>query len=52
MVLSLTIISLSTVLLSDQGFQFLGVKGNLGVAQPLAILMMISGIGIGIILPA
>ncbi len=52
MLLGLIIISLSTVVLGDQEFQFLGVIGDLGVAQLLAILMMVSGIGIGITLPA
>jgi len=52
-VLGLIIISLSTVLLGDQGFQLLGMIGNhLGVVQLLAILMMMTGIGIGITLPA
>ena len=51
--LGLIIISLSTVLLGDQGFQLLGMIGNhLGVVQLLAILMMMTGIGIGITLPA
>jgi EmrB/QacA subfamily drug resistance transporter len=53
MVLGLIIISLSTVLLGDQEFQLLGMIGNhLGIAQLLAILMMMTGIGIGITLPA
>jgi MFS family permease len=53
MVLGLIIISLSTILLGDQGFRLLGTIGNyLGVAELLAVLMMITGIGIGIALPA
>jgi MFS family permease len=53
MVLGLIIISLSTILLGDQGFQLLGTIGDhLGVAQLLAVLMMITGIGMGIALPA
>jgi EmrB/QacA subfamily drug resistance transporter len=53
MVLGLIIISLSTVLLADQGFQLLRMSGiNLGVAETLAILIMLTGIGIGIALPA
>jgi EmrB/QacA subfamily drug resistance transporter len=53
MVLGLIIISLSTVLLADQGFQLLRMLGiNLGVAETLAILIMVSGIGMGIALPA
>ncbi|MGZ3568782.1 MAG: DHA2 family efflux MFS transporter permease subunit [Thermodesulfobacteriota bacterium] len=53
MVLGLIIISLSTILLGDQEFQLLRMIGkHLGVAELLAVLMMISGIGIGIALPA
>jgi EmrB/QacA subfamily drug resistance transporter len=53
MVLGLIIISLSTVLLSGQGFQLLRMIGvHLGVAGILAVLMMVAGIGIGIALPA
>jgi EmrB/QacA subfamily drug resistance transporter len=53
MVLGLIITSLSTILLGAQGFQLLAMIGNqLEVAQLLAILMMITGIGIGIALPA
>jgi MFS family permease len=53
MVLGLIIISLSTILLGDQEFQLLRMIGkHLGVAELLAALMMISGIGIGIALPA
>jgi MFS family permease len=53
MVLGLIIISLSTVLLSGQGFQLLRMIGiHLGVAGILAVLMMVTGIGIGIALPA
>jgi MFS family permease len=53
MLIGLIIISLSTVLLGGEGFQLLRIIGHhLGVAEILAILMMISGIGMGIALPA
>ena len=53
MVLGLTIISLSTILLSGQGLQFLRMIGiHSGVAEILAVLIMFSGIGMGIALPA
>ena len=53
MVVGLSIISLSTILLGGQGFQLLRTIGiHSGVAQTLAGLMMVTGIGIGIALPA
>jgi EmrB/QacA subfamily drug resistance transporter len=53
MLLGLVIICLSTVLLADQGFQLLRMLGiHFGVAETLAILIMVSGIGMGIALPA
>jgi EmrB/QacA subfamily drug resistance transporter len=53
MILGLSIISLSTVLLAGQGLQLLRTMGtHLGVAEILAILIMVTGIGIGIALPA
>jgi EmrB/QacA subfamily drug resistance transporter len=53
MLLGLIIISFSTVLLADQGFQLLRMLGiNLGVAETLAILIMVTGVGMGIALPA
>jgi EmrB/QacA subfamily drug resistance transporter len=53
MILGLSIISLSTVLLAGQGLQLLRTIGtNWGVAEILAILIMVTGIGIGIALPA
>ena len=53
MVLGLIIISLSTILLAGQGFQLLRMLGmNIGVGGILAILMMVTGIGMGIALPA
>ena len=53
MVSGLIIVSLSTTLLGGEGFQLLRMIGHhLGVAEILAILMMVAGIGIGIALPA
>ena len=53
MVLGLSIISLSTILLDSQGLQFLRIIGiDLGVAEILAVLIMVTGIGVGIALPA
>ena len=53
MVLGLIILSLSTILLGDQGFQLLRTIGiHLGVAEILAVLVMVTGIGAGIALPA
>jgi MFS family permease len=53
MVLGLIIIFLSTILLADQGLQLLRMLGiNFGVAETLAILIMVTGIGMGIALPA
>jgi MFS family permease len=53
MVLGLTIISLSTILLGGQGFQLLRMVGiRLGVAEILAVLVMVTGIGVGIAIPA
>jgi MFS family permease len=53
MVSGVIIISLSTVLLADQGFQLLRMLGiNLGVAETLVTLIMVTGIGVGIALPA
>jgi EmrB/QacA subfamily drug resistance transporter len=53
MVSGLIIVSLSTILLGGEGFQLLRMIGyHLGVAEILAILMMVTGIGIGIALPA
>jgi len=53
MVLGLSIISLSTILLDSQGLQLLRIIGiHLGVAEILAVLIMATGIGIGIALPA
>ena len=53
MVLGLSIISLSTILLGGQGLQLLRMIGiHFGVAEILAVLIMVTGIGIGIALPA
>jgi EmrB/QacA subfamily drug resistance transporter len=53
MLLGLSIISLSTILLDTQGLQLLRIIGiHLEIAEILAALIMMSGIGIGIALPA
>jgi EmrB/QacA subfamily drug resistance transporter len=53
MLLGLSIISLSTILLDSRGLQLLTMIGiHSGVAEILAVLIMASGIGIGIALPA
>ena len=53
MVLGLIILSLSTILLGGEGFQLLRMIGiHLGVAEILAVLVMVTGIGAGIALPA
>jgi EmrB/QacA subfamily drug resistance transporter len=53
MVLGVSIISLSTILLGGPGLQLLRIVGiHLGVAETLSVLIMATGIGIGIALPA
>ena len=53
MILGLSIMSLSIILLGGSGFRLLRmVDINLGAAAILAILVMITGIGMGISLPA
>ena len=53
MVLGMSLISLSNVLLGGEGFQLLRmVDAHLGVTGILVILIMGTGIGIGILLPA
>jgi EmrB/QacA subfamily drug resistance transporter len=53
MVLGLTIMSIATILLGGEGFQLFRMTGiHLGVAEILAVLVMISGIGVGIAIPA
>jgi EmrB/QacA subfamily drug resistance transporter len=52
MVLGVSIISLSTILLAGQGFQLLPMMGmRLGIAEIMAFLILVNGIGIGIVLP-
>ncbi len=53
MILGLSIMSLSIILLGGLGFRLLRmIDINLGAAEILAILVMITGIGMGISLPA
>jgi EmrB/QacA subfamily drug resistance transporter len=53
MVLGLLILSVATILLGRGGFDLLGMLGvHLGVAETLAVLVMIAGIGIGTAIPA
>ena len=52
-VLGLIIISLSTILLGGHGLPFQNTPGtHFGIAEILAVLMLFTGIGIGIALPA
>ena len=52
MVLGSAIISLATLLLADQELRLFKMAGiHLGAAEILAVLVMFSGIGIGIVLP-
>ena len=53
MMSGLIITSLSIILLGGQGFQLLRMVGiHLGAAETIAILTMVTGIGMGIALPA
>lgn len=53
MVVGLILISVSTLLLADQGFRLLrGLGICLGIPEMLALLIMGTGIGMGIALPA
>jgi MFS family permease len=53
MVLGLLIMSVATILLGRGGFDLLRMLGvHLGVAETLAVLVMIAGIGIGTAIPA
>jgi EmrB/QacA subfamily drug resistance transporter len=53
MILGLIIISLATILLGGQVFQLMSITGiSLGVPETLAILIMVTGLGMGIALPA
>jgi EmrB/QacA subfamily drug resistance transporter len=52
-VLGVILVSLSTILLGDQGFQLFRVLGiHLGATESLLILIMVTGIGLGILFPA
>jgi EmrB/QacA subfamily drug resistance transporter len=51
-VLGSSLISISIILLAGQGLQLLRSAGiHLGVAEILAVLMLVNGIGIGMVLP-
>jgi MFS family permease len=52
MVLGLSIVSLTTILLSEGLHLWKMIGIDLGVAEILAFLILVSGIGIGIALPA
>jgi EmrB/QacA subfamily drug resistance transporter len=53
MLWGISIMALSTLLLGDHDFQIARLLGiRLGVAETLALLIMLSGIGLGIALPA
>jgi len=52
-VLGLILVSFSTILLGDQEFQLFSVLGiNMGATENLLITIMVTGIGLGILLPA
>jgi EmrB/QacA subfamily drug resistance transporter len=52
-VVGVILVSLSTILLGDQGFQLFRVLGiHLGATESLLILIMVTGIGLGILFPA
>lgn len=52
-VLGVILVSLSTILLGDQGFRLFKILGiHLGATESLLILIMVTGIGLGILLPA
>jgi len=52
-VLGLILVSFSTILLGDHGFQLFSVLGiNMGATENLLITIMVTGIGLGILLPA
>jgi EmrB/QacA subfamily drug resistance transporter len=53
MVLGVILVGFSTILLGDQGFRLFNVLGiHMGPAESLLILIMMTGIGLGILLPA
>jgi EmrB/QacA subfamily drug resistance transporter len=52
-VLGVILVSLSTILLGDQGFWLFRVLGiHMGATESLLILIMVTGIGLGILFPA
>lgn len=52
-VLGVILVSLSTILLGDQEFRFFTALGiHLGATESLLILILVTGIGLGILLPA
>jgi len=52
-VLGVSLVSFSTILLGDEGFQLFRALGiRMGVTESLLILIMVTGIGLGILLPA
>ena len=52
-VLGVILVSLSTILLGDQEFRLFRVLGiHLGATESLLILIMVTGVGLGILLPA
>jgi EmrB/QacA subfamily drug resistance transporter len=52
-VLGVILVSLSTILLGDQGFRLFRVLGiHMGATESLLILIMVTGIGLGILFPA
>jgi EmrB/QacA subfamily drug resistance transporter len=52
-VLGVSMVSLSTILLGDQGFHLFRLLGiRWGAAELLAVLIMVAGVGLGMLLPA
>ncbi len=52
-VLGVTMVSLSTILLGDQGFHLFRMLGiQWGTTELLAVLIMVTGVGLGMLLPA
>jgi EmrB/QacA subfamily drug resistance transporter len=52
-VLGVILVSLSTILLGDQGFRLFRILGiHMGATESLLILIMVTGIGLGILFPA
>jgi MFS family permease len=53
MVLGVTMVALSTIILGDQGFHLFRLLGiQWGATEFLALLIMVTGVGLGILLPA